>query len=324
MRRCGFSLWSWIIFVMGISTLQAETSFPVLQAVPWNGHKAATTLTFDGAAPAYLDVVIPELNRRQMRGTFFLIANQTDRKDEWRQAIKAGHEIGNLTLDCRHASDLSAGEENGQVVGARNVLQKEFGIHLYSFAYPFGEVSPGLKKWAEKTCFIARGKTDGLVSPEDPNLDWLCLPAKVTLSSNGLKIYQSWMDDAVGKGDWLIWAIGGVKEENLDQGLISRQDLTKICDYLQTQDIWVGTLVEVGSYLRALKLFRGADILTIGSEETYRWMVPDHYPVGVILKVRFVQANPSVQVWQKGERIFPDDQGNYQVSFNEGKLNLRQ
>ena len=82
-----FSLW----LITGSSITQAQTAFPLLKVVPWNGHKAATSLTFDDGDPIHLDVVIPELNRRQIHGTFFLIANRIDRKDEWHQAIKAGH-----------------------------------------------------------------------------------------------------------------------------------------------------------------------------------------------------------------------------------------
>ena len=39
--------------------VQAQTPFPQLKVVPWNGHKAATSLTFDDGDPIHLDVVIP-------------------------------------------------------------------------------------------------------------------------------------------------------------------------------------------------------------------------------------------------------------------------
>jgi peptidoglycan/xylan/chitin deacetylase (PgdA/CDA1 family) len=302
--------------------LQAETLFPLPQVVPWNGYKAATSLTFDGGKRDYLDKVIPELNRRQWRGTFFLIANQTDRKDEWRQAIKAGHEIGNQTLDCFHPEALSPRDENGQVIGAQNVLQKEFGVSLYSFAYPYGEVSPGLKGWVAKTSFLARGQTDGLVSSEDTAVDWFNLPSKTLSNRNDFETDKGWIDDANGKGNWLIWDIQGMDDTPSGLDSISLQTLERILDYLQTKDIWVGTFLEVGSYLRAWRAFESAEIRVNGSETVYHWVVPDHCPMNVILKIRFPQGSPSVRVRQKGEPVAPDTRGNYAILFNKGQLSL--
>ena len=85
---------------------------------------------------------------------------------------------GNHTLDHLHANTLTPSDENAQVAGAQNVLQKEFGVPIYSFAYPFSEATSGLKGWVEKTSFIARGGTDALVSPQDKTLDWSISPAK--------------------------------------------------------------------------------------------------------------------------------------------------
>src|SRR5205085_2701335 len=106
--------------------------------------------------PSHLDAALPELNQRKMRATFYLIANKIDRKDEWRKILAMGHEIGNHTLDHKHVNELTPRDEEAQVVGAQNVLQKEFGVPVLTFAYPFTEVSPGLRKWVEKTCLIAR------------------------------------------------------------------------------------------------------------------------------------------------------------------------
>ncbi|HTA77631.1 MAG TPA: polysaccharide deacetylase family protein [bacterium] len=321
-RNCLCFLFS-TIFIILTATAQAQNNFPQLKVVPWNGHKAATSLTFDDGDPIHLDVVVPELNRRQLHGTFFLIANKIDRKDEWRQAIKAGHEIGNHTLDHLHANTLTPQGENAQVVGAQNVLQKEFGVPVYSFAYPFGEISQGLADWVAKTSFIARGGTDALVSPQDKAIDWLNLPAKVTLTKIQFKTYQGWMDQDLKSRDWLIWMIHGIEGTPWGWEPISRKMFTQILDYLQSKDIWVGTLTEVGSYLRAWRSFEVATIQVTGSEAVYHWVVSDHFPMNVWLKVNFAQEGTLVQVWQNDQKIVPDAQGNYRILFNLGQLSLR-
>jgi peptidoglycan/xylan/chitin deacetylase (PgdA/CDA1 family) len=310
-------------FVVLCSVVYADTTFPQLKVVPWNGHKAATSLTFDDNDPIHLDVVIPELNRRQLHATFFIIANKVDRKDEWRQAIKAGHEIGNHTLDHVHANTLSPKDENAQVVGAQNVLQKEFGIPLYSFAYPFSEAPPGLKGWVEKTSFIARGGAPEMTSPQDKAIDWFNIPAKVTMSNYPFETYQGWMDEDLQYGDWLVWMIHGVEGTPWGWQPIPKKIFIQILDYLQSKDIWVGTFTEVGSYLRAWKSFEAATINISGAEALYTWVVPDHCPPNVILKVTANPANVSFEIWQKGQKLVPDAKGNYTILFNQGQLSLR-
>jgi peptidoglycan/xylan/chitin deacetylase (PgdA/CDA1 family) len=305
------------------STVYAEAVFPQLKVVPWNGHKAATSLTFDDNDPIHLDLVIPELNRRQLHATFFIIANKVDRKDEWRLALKSGHEIGNHTLDHLHANTLSPKETNAQVVGAQNVLQKEFGIPLYSFAYPFSEAPPDFKSWVEKTSFIARGGAPEIVSPQDNAIDWFNIPAKVTMSNYPFETYQGWIDEDLQYGDWLVWMIHGVEGTPWGWQPIPKKIFTQILDYLKSKDIWVGTFTEVGSYLRAWKSFEGATIKIAGTEALYTWVVPDHCPMNVMLKVTLNPLNASFEIWQKGQKLVPDAKGNYAILFNQGQLSLR-
>jgi len=118
-----------------------QTSF--LKVAPWNGHKAAVSLTFDDGDDSHLDLAVPELNKRKMTGTFYLIVNKLPRKDEWRKILAKGHEIGNHSLDHLRAKDLSPSQEEAQVVGAKNVLQKTFGVPVDTFCYPYSDDSPG-------------------------------------------------------------------------------------------------------------------------------------------------------------------------------------
>jgi hypothetical protein len=104
---------------------------------------------------------------------------------------------------------------------------------------------------------------------------------------------------------------------------ISRKMFTQILDYLQSKDIWIGTFTEIGSYLRAWQSFEAATIQASGSEVVYRWVIPDHCPMNVGLKVCFAQGDAPVQVWQNDQQIVPDAQRNYKILFNQGQLSLR-
>jgi len=94
-------------------------------------------------------------------------------------------------------------------------------------------------------------------------------------------------------------------------------------DYLQSKDIWVGTFTEVGAYLRAWQAFNAANIQTSGAERVYTWIVPEHCPLGVTLKLMAAPGSPTFEVWQKGQKVAPDAKGYYAVSFNAGSLSLR-
>ncbi len=303
--------------------LFAQNAQPQLQVVPWNGHKAATSLTFDDGDPVHLDVVIPDLNKRHLHATFFLIANKLDRKDDWRQVLKAGHEIGNHTLDHLHAKELDASQENAQVVGAQNVLQKEFGVPIYSFAYPFSEASPGLKGWVSKTVFAARGGAPEMTFPSDKTIDWFNLPAKTTMSNYPFSTYQGWIDEDLSAGDWLVWMIHGVEGTAWGWQPVPLKVLDQMLDYLQSKDIWVGTFTEVASYLRAWKTFEAATITPKGTDRIYSWTVPDHCPTNVTFLVKALPGGPTFELWQNGQKILPDSQGRYRVSFNAAMLTLR-
>jgi peptidoglycan/xylan/chitin deacetylase (PgdA/CDA1 family) len=306
-----------------VSSNQTNNTFPLLKVVPWNGHPGAVSLTFDDGDPSHLDVAIPKLNRRQLCGSFSLIANRTERDEQWGQAVKSGHEILNHTLDHLHANTLTPQGEKDQVVGAQNLLQKKFGISLYSFVYPFSEISPGLRSWVEKTSFIARGGIPGLVSPKDKAIDWFNIPVKTAMSNYPIETYQSWIDEARQKGNWLVFVIHGIEGTPWGWQPITREIFEQILDDLRSKDVWVGTFSQVGGYLRAWQSFEAATVQTSGQETVYQWVVPEHCPPNVRLKVCFPHGNPPVQVWQKEELVAPDAQGNYDIFFNEGQLSLR-
>ena len=87
--------------LVGLSAAQT----PTLRVLPWNDHPAAVSLTFDDARPVHLDVVVPELNKRHLHATFFVIVSKLTRLDDWRRVQAQGHEIGNhsVTHDTRRA-----------------------------------------------------------------------------------------------------------------------------------------------------------------------------------------------------------------------------
>ncbi len=318
-----------LVLVLGViftvSRGFAETAFPDLKVVPWNGHKAATSLTFDDGDPSHLDTVVPELNRRKLKGTFYLIANRIDRKDDWRKILASGHEIGNHTLDHKHTNELTPKDEEAQAVGAKNVLQKEFGVPVLTFAYPFTEISPGLKSNVEKGNLLARGGYGSGTYVMKPDLepDWLNLPAHATMSNLEFAAYQGWIDEDLKGGGWLVWMIHGLEGTPWGWQPITKKVFNQILDYLQSKDIWVGTLLEVGSYFRAQKIFEKVEPVTANNERTWNWTIPDSFPPKVLLKIHAEGMKDGFELWQGKQKIAKDANGDYPILFDQKELALR-
>lgn len=270
-----------LIMGLGMGWATAEEIAPAIHVVPWNGHPAALSLTFDDGDPSHLDVALPELDARGIKATFFLIGNKIDRKDDWRKLIAAGHEIGNHSLDHIHTADMKTSRDvEAQVVGAQNVLQKEFGVALYTYAYPYTETTPEMEALVAKTHLLARGGwgqgQKDLKPAQEP--DWMNLPSKMTETNLPVSTYLSWMDDDLKDGAWTILTIHGLEGTLEGYQPISRKVFTQLLDEAQKRNLWIDTFVKVGSYFRAQRILEKAPVEAHPGEARFTWKVPETFP----------------------------------------------
>jgi len=81
--------------VSGISQTQnKEFTWP-------EGHKLAVSLSYDDALNSQLDHAIPELDKHNLKASFYVTPNSpvmNARMEEWRAAAKNGHELGNHSI----------------------------------------------------------------------------------------------------------------------------------------------------------------------------------------------------------------------------------
>ena len=145
------------VFAWGSLLTACGAQMATVKVLPWNDHSAAVSLTFDDARPVHLDIAVPELDKRQLRGSFFVTVSKLTRIDDWRKAALQGHEIGNHSVSHEHPAALTKESEEIQVEDARNFLDSNFHSHIITFAYPYMEISPGLLFWVKKYIFAARG-----------------------------------------------------------------------------------------------------------------------------------------------------------------------
>ncbi|MEW6357469.1 MAG: polysaccharide deacetylase family protein [Planctomycetota bacterium] len=119
---------------------------------PEETHQAAVSLTFDDGGPTQLSRAIPEMEKRGLRGTFYLCPKGDDYAKHlapWKEIAARGHEIGNHTLSHTCSNNLktyppSRGLENmtleeleADIVEAENRLRALLpDVTERSFCYP--------------------------------------------------------------------------------------------------------------------------------------------------------------------------------------------
>jgi peptidoglycan/xylan/chitin deacetylase (PgdA/CDA1 family) len=304
----------------------SQPAIPAPQVLAWNGHKGAVSLTFDDGEPVHLDVAVPELNQRHLRATFFLIVNRLTREEEWKKLPAEGHEIGSHTLDHKHVSELSPADEVTQVQDARTRLDADLKVPALTFAYPFVEISPGLKAAVGRFHFLARGGGGAPYLTPETQPDWLNIPSQITLTATPLTVYQNWVDTALKEGAWTVFMIHSIENPQPWYEPVPKATFLGLLDHLvqrENDGLWVAPFGEVGAYWQAQKIFETAVAASQGTGRSahWGWTIPAIFPSGVVLKMR-IAGEGSLQVSQAGEILRPDAEGIYSVAFDRKEISL--
>jgi peptidoglycan/xylan/chitin deacetylase (PgdA/CDA1 family) len=312
------SLW------VGLSAAQT----PTVRVLPWNDHAAAVSLTFDDARTVHLNVAVPELNKRHLHATFFLIVSKLTRLDEWRRAQAEGHEIGNHSVSHEHPADLTQKSEELQVEDAKKFLDSNFKSDIGIFAYPYSELSPGLAYWVKRYDFAARGWKGDNASPyvtAESEPDWYNLPSQPTYTQYDAAVYRSWIDKAFAMHAWTTVQIHGIGDPSTGFEPIPTDTFISLLDDLEAEEsrgLWVAPFGTVAAYLRAEQIVEAAQPQPQDGEEKVVWKVPEPFPTGVVLKIA-IAGRAHCHVYQGERELRPNKVGIYLVSFDSGELSIR-
>jgi peptidoglycan/xylan/chitin deacetylase (PgdA/CDA1 family) len=305
-----------VLLLPALLTPQAES----LKVAPWNGFKGAVSFTFDDGDPSHLSVAIPELDKRKLRGTFFLIVKSMGGAGPWKAAAATGHEIASHSATHTNPAQFKPDQEEAEIAGAARTLEQTFGHPIVSFAYPFSAITPSLKAKVEKTHLIARGGA-GNVIPVDPEPDWMNLVSQVTLTDTKVDVYKGWIDEALAKGAWSIFMIHGLEGTQWGYSPIKKADFGATLGHVKDKDLWVAPFGEVGAYFRAQKILEKVKGAADKGGTKWEWKVPPLFPKGIVLKVKIDPAKQELR--QKDTPIKPDAKGLCAVKFDDGALVLK-
>jgi peptidoglycan/xylan/chitin deacetylase (PgdA/CDA1 family) len=301
---------------------------PTLRVLPWNDHAAAVSLTFDDARAVHLDVAVPELNKRQLNATFFVIVAKLTRLDDWRRAQAQGHEIGNHSVTHQPTATLTRVSEELEVEDAKKFLDSNFKSNILIFAYPYAELSPGLVSWVKRYDFAARGWQGDNASPyitADVEPDWYNLPSQTAYTKYDAAVYRSWIDKAFAMRAWTTLQIHGIGDPSTGFEPIPTDTFLTLLDDLKAQEsrgLWVAPFGTVAAYLRAQKILEAAKPQSQNDEARFVWKVPAPFPSGVVLKAA-IEGGTHLHVYQGKRELRPSKAGVYSISFDIGELVIK-
>jgi peptidoglycan-N-acetylglucosamine deacetylase len=255
-----------VIMLIGINS-NAQVKDKLL----WNNHKCAVVLTYDDGLDVHLDKVIPALNVRGFKATFFIPCNAESldkRLSEWRKIAANGYELGNHTIfhPCigkikgrewvkpdNDLNNYSIDKIVEEIRVANTMLKAIDGKTKRTFAYTCGDMAIGDTSFVnliEKDFVGARG-----VSFKYENIEDIDLMNIGAFSVNGQKADEliELVKRARETGTLIVFlfhGVGGGHSINFDEN-----EHIKLLNYLKQneKDIWIAPLVDIAEYVKKVK-----------------------------------------------------------------------
>jgi len=248
--------------------LESDTSENVFN---WpEGKQMALSLSFDDARFSQVDKGIPLLNKYHIRGTFYVSPNaMLERVEEWKNAIEAGHDIGNHTLvhPCsgnfpwaRHKAleDYTLEKMAQELDSASILIYDVLGIWPTAFAYTCGQtyVGRGVDTRSYVPLVAARFETGRNWMNEGPNDPSYCDLARLNGTELDGKSFEEVLlliEAAREQGAWLVLAGHEIDEGGRQTSLLPTID--SICHYASdpANGIWIDNVSKIGKYVREMR-----------------------------------------------------------------------
>ncbi len=189
-----------------------------------DGKKMAISLTFDDARLSQIDVGVPIMNKYDVKGTFYVSQDRMiERLEGWKDALKAGHEIGNHTLTHPCTGNFPWARQKAlesftlrdialEMEEANRMISETLGVSPVSFAFPCGQKFIGrgssLRSYiplVSDLFLTGRGWMD-----EGPNDPVYCDLAQLTGMESDNKSFEqikALIDQAAKMGPGLFWLV---------------------------------------------------------------------------------------------------------------------
>ena len=292
-----------------------------MKVLKWAGFNAALSYNFDDTNTSQMANYNPSggggLNSLGVHYTFYVWANKLasyNLSTTWDVVLKDGNEFGNHTYD--HTTVSLSNVQQGE-----STIEADFpGVKVYTFAAPNG--TTGYEPFAQDQNYLLdRGVADGLMMPGNdtapsPWNTYCYIPP----TSAPAKDFENEIDGARSGGGWRVILVHGFNggTDGAYQPVNFSDYVTQVKYAKSFPDLWIDTMVNVGSYWRGQIAFNGAKMATSGTSTTYTWTLPTNFPPGHYLRVTVTGGT----LTQDGKTLPWDTHGYYEVALDAGSLTI--
>jgi peptidoglycan/xylan/chitin deacetylase (PgdA/CDA1 family) len=171
----------------------AQSGTPVVSLAEIQKMPGAVALTFDDGFRNFFQHAFPVLQRHGFPATVFVVSGFCGGRNNWptqprntrvpclelmrwnevRQVAQAGIAIGCHTVNHPRLPRLAEGEVEEELRASRTEIEDRVGKAVDTFAYPYGETTPAIRRAVEGHFRFACGTRLAFVSG---GADALCLP----------------------------------------------------------------------------------------------------------------------------------------------------
>ncbi|MGI8672024.1 MAG: polysaccharide deacetylase family protein [Luteitalea sp.] len=225
------------------------------------GARMALSLSFDDGRASQVTQGLPVFARHGAKVTLFVVPSAVERDvNGWKQAVAAGHEIGNhsLTHSCsgnfafsraRALEDHTLDRMRQELADANRQIIALLGVTPRTFAYPCGQTFVGRGKETRSYVplvaeqFLAgRGWLDE--SANDPAFVDLAQTMGVEMDGKDFTQIRPLIDDAGTRGAWLVLAGHEIGRDGRQTTRVAMLDELLTYAKAPASGIWLATVAE--------------------------------------------------------------------------------
>lgn len=238
------------------------------QEIVWpGGKKAAIVLTYDDGLESHLKNAIPQLNKYNLKGTFFLYGSVSEKRfPDWRKVSQQGHELGNHSLfhpcpgkgPASNSRFVSENYDVPSILREIDIMNKLlFAISdktPKSYAYPCSQTKAGGTDYSDSlrlSGLVKFARTGGnrTIITDFNKLNYFKIyshSVKAGSNADALIEYAQSVLNAKGLGIYIFHGTGG------DYLSVSSDNHKALIVYLakHNHEIWIATFGEVMEYIQ--------------------------------------------------------------------------
>ncbi len=227
---------------------------------PW-GAEGVVSLSIDDGLPTPFIKLMPEIESRGWRATFFVATSLATANKSWpliKKAYLNGHEIGSHTHNHVDLTKLTEKQIHEELQRAIAELQKhiDWKMPIECIAYPYEQSNPLVEKILWQYHRYGRGGDQGVPVPPNPvplndgrHPNWKFLTAKAPTHHYSVKQWNTWVDAAVKQRKWLIEEYHGVDGKDWEPRTLD--EFRAHFDHIERygRRIWVAPVSIVGHFI---------------------------------------------------------------------------